>query len=557
MAYSRLKCPKCEFDFGQEAKFLDHLADIHGISGEKDNIELYLDGKQHPTCNCSNECQIRLPWAGWKKGFTSKYARGHNARVYTAFGDPVVAKQLAKNRTEAYKSGNMKVWNDGQTAQTNEMIAEMAKKTSKTLRDGYTSGKYKKWQLGHTKDDHPSLLQASKTHIESYASGRIKSWTDGLTKETDVRIAEAARKMSERYNSPDAGNRIKLNELVKRFSIHDDDFELVTPLEEYTGRRVRRLTFRCKTCDSEVTKSLAMLEETPVCFICHPKNSTSYPELQVFEFVKSLLPTEQVDSGTYDVISPHQIDVFVPEQMFGIEFNGLKHHSSEFKTKDFHSNKTKNCSEKGVTLMHIFSDEWRDKRPIIESMVRSRLGQCSHVTGARKCKIQELDTKTRREFFVKNHIDGDVKAKISWGLFDVSGVLVAAISLRALGMNVRKKYQGSIELARSCSLLNTSIPGALGRLTKHAVSWAKQNGYVRILTYVDLRHGTGKSYEKVGYEKIGVTPNRFWWVIGSQRVDRFSIRADSKNGISEKEVAKQRNAFRIYGCPNNVYVMPL
>ena len=40
MSYERLKCQKCDKDFGQEAKFIDHLADIHGIT---DSTQLYLD----------------------------------------------------------------------------------------------------------------------------------------------------------------------------------------------------------------------------------------------------------------------------------------------------------------------------------------------------------------------------------------------------------------------------------------------------------------------------------------------------------------------------------
>lgn len=78
MAYSRIKCPRCNEDFGQESRFFRHLLESHDIiDPEKLFVDEFCDGV-YPTCQCRIECSAPLHWAGWKKGFTSKFVRGYN-----------------------------------------------------------------------------------------------------------------------------------------------------------------------------------------------------------------------------------------------------------------------------------------------------------------------------------------------------------------------------------------------------------------------------------------------------------------------------------------------
>ncbi len=514
MAYSRLKCPKCGEDFGQEARFNDHLIGVHGIT---DCLSFFVELNHighHPTCACSPECNVKLPWAGWKKGFTSKFARGHNARIDSIYLDTERQKQFAEKRAEGYKSGRLKIWCEGETVETNQTLASSAKKKSVTLLHGYASGKYVPWQHRD-----PSTIKRSLEKLS-------------------------------------ASKRLSPEEIARRIAEMAPNFELVSESEAYVRRQRSRLQVKCKTCGVVTDKSLEMLETTPRCFTCNPVSS--YPEIQLFEFVKGLLPGEEIISGTRKVIAPQELDIYVPSHRFAIEYNGLTFHTEQHVLQDYHSSKTSRCSVQGITLMHVFSDEWRDKTEIIKSMIQSRLGTCECITGARKCTIVLLKPGARKAFFKQNHVDGDVKATIAWGLCDPSGTLMAALSLRKPNRHSKQKYAGAIELARFCTVINSSIPGALGRLSKHALRWAKSNGFDRLFTYVDLRHGTGKGYGVVGFVKIGVTPNRFWWTNMSgrdedrHRFDRSEVHADAKNGITEKEAARKASVMRVWGCPNLV-----
>lgn len=509
MVKCRLKCPNCESDFGQESRLLDHLTDVHGIT---DHLGLYLrinHSGMHPTCSCSDSCTEVLKWAGWKKGFTSKYVRGHNARVDSCWHDPEKQKQFVEKRLEGYATGRNVAWNSGLTKETSDVVATASKKIAATLNEGYASGKYTSWQS---------------------------------------RPGASFDKMSE-------AKRLTPQEIIKRIENCAPNFVLVSLLSNYVRRQRERLQVKCKVCGEISLKSLEMLETTPKCHNCHPV--ASYPEVLLLNYVSSIIPNLKVLSGDRSAISPQELDIYVPEKRFAIEFNGLTFHHSGVLPVDYHSNKTKICSEKSINLMHIFSDEWRDKTEIVKSMISNRLGVTPTKIGARECSIKRLSTEQRKQFFDQNHIDGDVRAAISYGLFDKNQVLVAAISYRVFNKLSRGKYTGAIELARFCTLRYHNIPGALSRLIHHSKQWCVSNSYNRVVSYVDRRHGTGNSYRSVGFEQIGETPNRFWWTDNSQRFDRFEYRANKSKGLSEKDVARIAGVNRIYGCPNLVFELRL
>jgi len=542
MAHSRLKCPNCDDDFGQEARFLDHLTDVHGVS---DHLSLYLqinhDGVQ-PTCGCSETCQEKLPWAGWKKGFVSRFARGHNAKVDSTFLNKERQAEIAKKRIDGFHSGRLKSWNLGLTKETDERIKLSAEKTSVTLKSGYESGSIASWQSLDPERAKLANQKQSATKATRYAAGELKVWNLGKTKETDELVASIAKKISARYKLPDAGHRIKLADLQQRIKKHESKFTLLSNLDEYVTRRVQRLRFQCVTCQREVTKSLAMLEETPVCFVCHPKESKG--QLELFDFVKTLALDAVLSDRT--ILQGLELDVFVPSRRFGIEYDGLYYHSEEFASNDRAAKKMRKADENNVAVLRIFEDEWRDKRLIVEAMIKHRLGLATHRIGARQCKLKELTSSERRVFMDACHLDGDVRSKAAWGLVS-DGQIIAALSVRR---PFHKMHKNALEVARFCLKPGISAPGALARLAKHALQRSKEMGYDRLMTYVDRRVGKGEGYVAAGFKVVRTTKPRFWWTDYKHRYDRFSVRADAKNGITQEQAAEAAGVVRVWGCPN-------
>lgn len=531
-------CPRCEFTSRQEPRFVAHLLSTHSL----ESFDAYLEKfslPQAPDCACG--CGMSAPWKGWKDGF-SNYLRGHNARVSTCFSDPRVIESMKVSRALSREAGVWSVWNAGLTKESCESLKAASEKKSKTLALKYASGEIIPWQRGHTKSTSPSVMCQSVTKIRKFNSGELRQWNAGLTSETSRSVATAAQKISESYRAREAGRRLSAIEVVQRveglgFRIDEDD---------YTSRKGWGLTVTHLQCGTQQVRSLYSLESGS-CVKCD--NMTSTGQREVEEFIRSLIP--QIETSTRRVIPPQEIDIWVPSKNFGIEFNGLYWHSEKFLEKDYHEKKSRAVREAGGDLLHIFEDEWREKRHIVESMIVSRLGLTQKSRGARSCRLESLSNDERRRFFDSAHIDGDVQAAISWGLYD-GETLVAALSLRE---PFHGKWREWFEVARFATLPGRSIPGALGKLTAAAISHARSLGKAGLMTYVDTRLGLGKSYRTVGFQEIESTSPRFWWTDFRRRLNRFSVRANRAGGKTEKEVAASHGVVKIWGCSNKVLVL--
>ena len=74
------------------------------------------------------------------------------------------------------------------------------------------------------------------------------------------------------------------------------------------------------------------------------------------------------------------------------KYNGLIWHSEQYKYNPimYHLEKTEKCNEQGIRLIHIFEDEWLEKKEIVKSRLSSIIGINSIKIYARKCEIREV-----------------------------------------------------------------------------------------------------------------------------------------------------------------------
>lgn len=534
MAFKRLKCPQCDKDFGQEKRFIQHLKDEHDIIGDEQHyIKVQLNSIA-PLCACGCGCSVK--WNGWKKGYQSKYIRGHNAANDSIYNDPKFQKRALAKRKKGYEEGKYSSWNKGLTKETDERLEKQSKTVSKTLKDQYSSGQLEPWQKTDPEKAKIAVGKAVQTKKDRFAQGELVPWNKGLTKESDDRIARISMKISGAYNHSDMGKRIKISELRLRIAKFDS-FELISDLEqEYKRRRVARLQFKCKKCGNIQAKSLAMLEETPICFHCHPKESKG--QLEVFDYVRSL--GFKPISNDSETLGSLELDISIPEKKFAIEYNGLYWHSELFRNEQYHQQKLDACRENGASLFTVYEDEWRDKPDIVQSMIRHRLGMSESKLSARDLHVRIVDPPVAKQFFETSHLEGHVKAKITFGLFD-GEELVAAMSLR---QPFHQRYKGMLEVARSASKPGLNVRGWLGKLTAEARRY-----HPKLMTYVDSRVGLGGSYAASGWQVMGSTKAvRFWWTDYVHRYNRFKFKA--KDGKSQQQVADEEGVVKIYGCVN-------
>lgn len=549
MAYERICCPRCDQTFGQEVRFFDHLTDIHSIA---DHLALYLETHhegRHPTCQCSPQCPEKLPWVGWKKGFTSKYARGHNARVDSVYLNSKRQEEFAAKRTKGYEEGKYSVWNKGLSKETHDSLRAAAEKKSITLRHGYETGRYLPWQLGKTKEDCESLAAISSTKKAKYSSGEIRPWNEGFTKETHPSLAIVSKKVAESYTRREMGHRLSSDDVARRINVFSDKFRLLSDPSEYKKRRIDRLRFQCVKCGAEQLKSLAMLEESPICFSCAPKESRG--QLEIYNFVKSLTPDALLSDRS--LITPQEVDIRIPSARLAVEYNGLYWHStSNLPDKMYHEKKRRLITAAGHRFFMVFEDEWRDRRPLVEGMLRHRIRRPLEVLDARRLTVERLSSKASSAFFESTHLEGSTPSTLSHGLVDSDGRIVAAMSLRRPFHASRAAE--SLEVARSATLPGLSIRGWLGRLTSASKRAASELGARSLISYVDARVGDGGSYLAAGWtlEKSPGSP-RFWWTNYQTRFNRFKYKADRSRGMTQEQVAAEAGVVEIWGCGN--YVM--
>jgi hypothetical protein len=398
--------------------------------------------------------------------------------------------------------------------------------------------------------------------------GQAEAWNKGKDKTTDTRIAAHAIKMSGSGNhfyghqhTQETIQKISASKTLSTVSIEERiiqrslEFKLMTPLEEYRSRQQQYLVFQCVKCGEHQPKTLQAFERGSRCYKCCPIGKSNW-EIDVYNYVKNLAP--DAISGDRISLSPKEIDVYVPGRKFGIECHGLYWHSEAGKPEDefdknLHQIKAQLARDKGIDLLQIFEDEWRDKRSLVESMIEHRLGLQTKKCKTWSTRVVELGPDEQRSFFNSSHISGYTPGRACWGLKDRNETVVSSLSLRL--PRHAAKYENSVEVARFSSLPGISVPGALSKLLKNAKAWAKDNGFDNIMTYVDRRIGDGKGYLSSGFKLVGTTGPDYWYTDGELRYDRFRFRA--ADGKSERQVAFDAGVSRIYGCGSSIMNLAL
>jgi len=544
-------CHLCQsFSTKRLTSFERHLQEVHGTT-----CQGAWDVLNSGPVKCKCGCGATTGWNGWKTGY-STFIIGHNANLDAAYG-PEKARQIKDTRADKLRG---KVgWAKGKTKENDARIRDRAKATAIGRTKAFAEGKITAWSKGKTKKDDARIAALATVLKEGFETGKYVPWAKGLTKETDDRITKMAARNSITHSMVnlrqklDATKRLTENDVRSRVEANGC-FTVISDLSTYISDKEPNIQVKCNTCNATTYGSLRMLKYNR-CFTCDPAGSATQSEIA--SWLRTVM--KKVTTNDRTVISGPkrmaELDIFIADKHLAIEYNGLYWHCEAHKSSTYHNNKTQQCSEHNVHLLHVFEDEWRDKRQIVKSMITHRLGLTRERFFARKCDVVELTLKERREFFNANHIDGDTNSTLALGLKTKQGELVAALSLRRPFHN---KHRDCLEVARSCSRIDCTVTGGVGKLVAHAGTKAKKRGINKLMTYVDTRlGGTGNAYVAAGFTKSSTTAPRFWWTDFHGRFNRFKYRADKKNKLTEADVAAAANVVRIWGCANDVYELSL
>ena len=105
-------------------------------------------------------------------------------------------------------------------------------------------------------------------------------------------------------------------------------------------------------------------------------NNMSFPESEICKFLELLNVDYEQSNRT--IISPKELDIYIPDKNIAIEYDGLLWHSygTTFPNNvdeiniNQHLDKTLVCESKDIQLLHIFEHEWRTFKPFIQNLIR-------------------------------------------------------------------------------------------------------------------------------------------------------------------------------------------
>ena len=296
-----------------------------------------------------------------------------------------------------------------------------------------------------------------------------------------------------------------------------------------------------------------------LCPICSKYHRSSYEDL-IIEYIKSIYDGEIIPNYR---IERQELDIYIPELSLGIEVNGLYWHSDKFKSSTYHVNKTKFFEERGIQVIQIFEDEMWDKKDIVLDKIHSVIKKMDNTVYARKCEIKNVTKKDKSEFLNANHIQGNDKSDINYGLyFENELVAIACFKKYKYRNNTSNKYgDNSYELSRFATKLNTNVIGGFSKLLEH---FKRNNDWSSIVSYGDRRYVSSNKnmYIINGFELDHVTQPSYYYVRHLTRKSKYSYRKSklAEGDFYDPTMTEQENMRMlgykiIYDCGLLTYVL--
>jgi len=218
-------------------------------------------------------------------------------------------------------------------------------------------------------------------------------------------------------------------------------------------------------------------------------------------------------ANTRSIISPLELDFFIPGSKIAIECNGDYWHSDIFKDKNYHFNKWKQCYDQGIQLIQIRESDWNTHSSIFKSMLQQTLHISKTPTvGARRCNIKQINSNDARCFLEKNHLQGFVAGTSHWGGFDQNNTLVGVMTF---GWTRGSTKSRRFELKRWATDKNARYSGLFSKTFKHAQHILN---FDQVVSFSMNDWFNGNLYERTGFQKKKIfDPTYYYLIDGSWR----------------------------------------
>lgn len=305
--------------------------------------------------------------------------------------------------------------------------------------------------------------------------------------------------------------------------------------EPYTTIEIAELSGLSYTVILNTIKKFGLKDHPKILFL----SASSSQEREIYSWLESLGFT--VQRNVYGIVPKYELDIYIPDKKFGIEFNGNYWHSEQCRDRKYHQNKSLLGKENGVFVYHIFEYEWEDEKmkEKIKNHLLAILGVGGSVIYARDCEVKEISIQEKAKFLEENHLQGDDRSSVRYGLYH-NGELVSVMTFGRPRFNQKYKW----EIHRYCSKSGVRVVGGASRLFKHFLG--ANDG--SIVSYSNFAKMSGNMYKMLGFTNIGLSKPGYVWYKRGEVLSRFQTQMKD-----EIKTMHENGYSRIYDCGNEVW----
>ena len=375
----------------------------------------------------------------------------------------------------------------------------------------------------YNKKHHQDILFRCSVCNEPFKTS-VYNYRDGLTRCKNCRreYKSEAIKNSLNYQNGikkrnEAFRQVKIETLKE---IWKDELELFEDSITKTGNYYTRIKYKCKKCGHVGWQaisylSLGLVYGTGCSNSCHKSYKGSSYEQEIYEFLKELGLQEDTDFIRHDrsLIKnengyPLELDFYLPKYKVAIEFNGTYYHSYNYHVKNglqssiaknYHYNKTRQCEDLGIHLIHIWQHEWISLKDRIKSIIKGELGLTKNKIYARDCEFKEIPQNEYRDFVTRLSVLRYRNAKHKYGLY-YKDKLMMVMSIDKCQSGKGSVLSDKLEIVRSVTELDTIVVGGTSKLLKHIKPIINElyPDIHELVYFVDYDKHLGKSAEGTG-----------------------------------------------------------
>ncbi|MFI9629314.1 zinc-ribbon domain-containing protein [Streptomyces sp. NPDC052042] len=320
----------------------------------------------------------------------------------------------------------------------------------------------------------------------------------------------------------------------------------------------------------------------PRCFGPLP----SQAENRLAEAVRRLAAGHRVltsHRGSLD--NGQELDIVVPGLGLAVEFNGLYWHSVEAGRKPgYHAAKSAAARARGLHLLHVWEDDWRDRPDIVVRALAHRLGVTRRLTEvlpdadpriaetvyARTLSPDTATAQEARAFLGAHHIQGPATLTRTFALRDGQREIRALLGLRSPRNNARmRRAAEDWEIQRYATL--GIVPGGFTRLLAHAGRSLRAEGISvrRWISFSSHDVSDGGLYRTSGFTAEAELPPDYryagnltgWRRVPKELFQRRRFREDDSlvwdETWTERTAAQQNGLVRIYDAGKTRWVKTL